>query len=68
MAIIWFTDQDRQRMRDEKEQCLERAKLFCEFVREEEPYRIANREASPKWMHKMMMLDIRPWPESGDQD
>ncbi len=59
VAVIWFSDEDRERFRLEREAVLERDKLFWEFVREEEPYGVANRDdkANPK----METLDIRPW-------
>jgi hypothetical protein len=59
MAVIWFSDEDRERMRREREAVLERGRLFWEFVREEEPFGVANRDA--KVNPRMELLDIRPW-------
>jgi hypothetical protein len=59
MAVIWFSDEDRERMRREREAVLERAQLFWEFVREEEPFGVANRDE--KGNPRMETLDIRPW-------
>lgn len=66
MAIIWFTDEDRERMRRENEAALERQRLFWEFVQEVQPFRVADREhkASPR----IEMLDIRPWPNRPDEE
>jgi hypothetical protein len=63
VTIIWFTDEDRERMRAEADARAEYNRLFEEFVREVQPFRIANREPPPFDIHKMMRLDIRPWPE-----
>jgi hypothetical protein len=59
MAIVWFSDEDRERTRREREAFLERDKLFWEFIREEEPYRVADRDvrANPR----MERLELRPW-------
>jgi hypothetical protein len=46
-------------MRREREAFLERDKLFWEFIREEEPYGVANRNV--KVNPRMERLDIRPW-------
>jgi hypothetical protein len=59
MAVIWFSDEERERMRREREAVLERDKLFWEFIREEEPYGVANRDV--KVNPRMETLDIRPW-------
>jgi hypothetical protein len=59
MAVIWFSDEERERMRREREAFLERDKLFWEFIREEEPYGVANRNV--KVNPRMERLDIRPW-------
>ena len=59
MVVIWFSDEDRERMRREREAFLERDKLFWEFIREEEPYGVANRDV--KGNPRMETLDIRPW-------
>ena len=59
MAVIWFSDEDRERMRREREAVLERDKLFWEFIREEEPYGVANRDVKVK--PRMGTLDIQPW-------
>ena len=66
MAIIWFTDEDRERMRRENEAALERQRLFWEFVQEVQPFRVADREdkANPR----IEMLDIRPWPNPPDEE
>ena len=61
MAVIWFSDEDRERMRREREAFLERDQLFWDFVREEEPYGIADRNA--KVSPRMESLDIRPWTD-----
>jgi hypothetical protein len=66
VAIIWFTDKDREDMRREKEQRIERDMLFFEFLREENPFRVASRELSPVDFDKMARLDIRPWPDRSD--
>ena len=59
MVVIWFSDEDRERMRREREAVLERDHLFWEFIREEEPYGVADRDA--KVNPRMETLDIRPW-------
>jgi hypothetical protein len=59
MAVIWFSDEDRERMRRERDAVLERHQLFMEFIREEEPYGVANRDE--KVNPRMETLDIRPW-------
>ena len=59
MAVIWFSDEDRERMRREREEFLERDRLFWEFIREEEPYGVADRDEQVN--PRMETLDIRPW-------
>jgi hypothetical protein len=59
MAVSWFSDEDRERMRREREAVLERDKLFWEFIREEEPFGVPDREV--KANPRMGTLDIRPW-------
>jgi hypothetical protein len=61
VAVIWFSDEDRERMRLERAAVLERDKLFWQFIREEEPYGVADRDE--KVNHKMETLDIRPWSD-----
>ena len=65
MAVIWFSDEDRERMRREREAVIERGKLFWEFVREEEPFGVADRDA--KVNPRMEVLDIRPWAASPEE-
>jgi len=60
MTIIWFTDEDRRRMREEREACVEYYRLFREFVRDEQPYKIADRNAK---VFDVETGRIRPWPE-----
>ena len=64
MAIIWFSDEDRQRLRQEEAERVKREELFWEFVCQEEPFRVASREPLPFDVDRMAMLDIRPWPEA----
>ena len=59
MAVIRFSDEDRERVRREREAILERDKLFWEFIREEEPFGVSKREV--KANPGMGTLDIRPW-------
>jgi hypothetical protein len=59
MAVVWFSDEDRERMRLEREAFLARDRLFWEFVREEEPYGVADRDVTAN--PEMETLDIRPW-------
>jgi hypothetical protein len=59
MPVIWFSDEDRGRMRREREAVLERDRLFWEFIREEEPYGVADRDVQVN--PRMETLDIRPW-------
>ena len=67
MAVIWFSDEDRERMRREREAVLERQTLFWEFVCEEEPFGVADRDAT--WNPRMETLDIRPWTvQPGTED
>jgi hypothetical protein len=67
MAVIWFSDEDRERMRREREAVLERHKLFWEFIREEEPFGVPHREVKANL--RMGMLDIRPWAaRPGEED
>jgi hypothetical protein len=66
VAIIWFTDKDREDMRREKEERIEREMLFFQFLREVEPFGVASREVSPVDLDKMAMLDIRPWSDRPD--
>ena len=69
MAIIWFSDEDRERMRREHEECmafLEREELFWEFLRERQPNRgIADRNArgAVPWIETGR---IKPWRDRWD--
>jgi hypothetical protein len=68
MAIIWFTDEDRRRMREEREAIVERDTLFFEFLREKHPDGIGiAREVPIELIDKMGLLDIRPWPDGPDE-
>ena len=54
-------------MRREREAVLERQTLFWEFVCEEEPFGVADRDAT--WNPRMETLDIRPWTvQPGTED
>jgi len=67
MAVIWFSDEDRERMRREREEFLERDRLFWEFIREEEPFGVPKREVEANL--RMGTLDIRPWAaRPGEED
>jgi hypothetical protein len=72
MAVVWFSDEDRERMRREREAVLERDRLFWEFVEEAQPFGEARREdrLSPALTEKLErgLLDIRPWPDRPDSD
>ena len=59
MAVIWFSDEDRERMRRERDEFLERDKLFWEFIHDGEPQR--RRRPGRAGEPRMGTLDIRPW-------
>ena len=63
MTIIWFSDKDRQDMRDAREERIRRDTLFFEFLDERGPDGVADREVPPGMIDKMGLLDIRPWPD-----
>ena len=63
MTIIWFSDKDRQDMRDAREERIRRDILFFEFLDERWPDGVADRAVSPSMIDKMGLLDIRPWPD-----
>jgi hypothetical protein len=63
MTIIWFSDKDRQDMRDAREERIRLDTLFFEFLDERGPDGVADREASPAMIDRMGLLDIRPWPD-----
>jgi hypothetical protein len=70
VAIIWFSDEDRERMRREHEECMalrERELLFFEFLRERRPNGgVASREdvVNPR----IEGFQIRPWPDPREDD
>jgi hypothetical protein len=70
VAIIWFSDEDRERMRREHEECMalrERELLFFEFLRERRPNGgVASREdvVNPR----IEGFQIRPWPDQREDD
>ena len=70
MTIRWFSDQDRERMRREHEECmalLERERLFFDFLRERRPNGgIASRE--DKVNPRIETLDIRPWADRRESE
>jgi hypothetical protein len=72
MAVVWFSDEDRERMRREREAILERHRLFWEFVEEVQPFGEASREdrMSAALLDKLErgLLDIRPWRNQPDRD
>jgi hypothetical protein len=66
MAIIWFSDADRQRMREEAEQHATYLKLYMEFIDEVRPHRIADRNA--KVIPRIETLDVKPRPAHPDEE
>jgi hypothetical protein len=63
MTIIWFSDKDRQDMRNAREERIRRDTQFFEFLREREPDGVADRDVPPAVIDRMGLLDIRPWPD-----
>ena len=64
MAIVWFTDDDRQRMRAEKAERAEqhrRDRLFLDFL-DERGDSSEDHLLSPQMIEMLGSLDIRPWP------
>ncbi len=66
MAIVWFTDEDRERMRREKAEELERETLYWEFVEQFQPFGTPDRDV--RGTPRIEMLDIRPWSHRRDED
>jgi hypothetical protein len=68
VAIIWFSDEDRVRMREEHEErmaFIEREGLFFDFLRERRPNGgIAHRDVQVP--RRIETLDIRPWHDRPD--
>jgi hypothetical protein len=58
MTVIWFSDEDRERMRRDRAATLEHDRLFWEFVREVQPYGVADRDA--KAIPRIEALHLRP--------
>ena len=70
MGIVWFTDEDRQRMRAENAQQAEHIKrelLFLEFLRERGDSGIAV-PMTPELIERIGRLDLRPWPDRPAHD
>jgi hypothetical protein len=69
VAIVWFSDEDRERMRREHEECMalrERDELFWEFLRERRPNGgIADR--SGRMNHMIETGRINPWRKSDSE-
>jgi hypothetical protein len=70
VAIVWFSDEDRDRMRREHEEgmaFIERERLFFDFLRERRPNGgIADRDVQVP--RRIETLDIRPWPDRHDEN
>jgi hypothetical protein len=70
VAIVWFSDEDRERMRREHEERMafvERDRLFFDFLRERRPNGgIADRDAQVP--RRIETLDIRPGPDRRDEN
>jgi hypothetical protein len=67
MTIRWYSDEDRQRMRDEKR----RARLWAEFEWEymSQHFRVVGPDSDPmtsEQLDKVRRLNIRPWGERRD--
>ena len=61
MAIVWFSEYDRARLRREQ---AEAAKTRAEYDRICSKYaRLASRDPSQIDFDKIGRLDIRPWPD-----
>lgn len=71
MALIWFSDEDRQRMRAERAEALEqmeRELLYLDFLRAEHPETEGTRYGgTQEFMDKIGRLDIRPWSDQPDE-
>ena len=71
MARIWFSDEDRQRMRAVRaaqRESMERDLLFPEFFRVEHPEDVGTGHgATQELFDKIGRLDIRPRPDRPDE-
>lgn len=70
MAIVWFIDEDRERMRAERAERAEEMRhelLFFEFLRERGDCGNAV-PMTPEQFDKVGLLDIRPWPDRPHED
>ena len=71
MALIWFSDEDRQRMpavRAAQRELMERDLLFLEFLRVEHPEEVGiGHGATQEFFDKIGRLDIRPRPDRPDE-
>ena len=63
MTIRFYSDEDRERMRRERE----REVLFAEWWRKygRHRMRVASREPETPWLERMGLLQIRPWDAKG---
>jgi hypothetical protein len=64
VTIVWFSDEDRQRMRRETRESLERDRLFWEFIDERQRTHGGGADRSAGLSSdRILRLRIRPWPD-----